>query len=36
VLEQEARSKGYNSSFIVAFKDGKKIALIDALKSTTN
>lgn len=35
-LEQEARSKGYNSSFIVAFKDGKKIALIDALKSTTN
>ena len=36
VLEHEARSKGYNSSFIVAFKDGKKIALIDALKSTTN
>jgi len=35
-LEQEARSKGYNSSFIVAFKDGKKIALVDALKSTTN
>ena len=35
-LEQEARSKGYNSSFIVAFKDGKKVALIDALKSTTN
>ena len=35
-LEQEARNKGYKSSFIVAFKDGKKIALIDALKSTTN
>ncbi len=35
-LEQEARSKGYNSSFVVAFKDGKKIALVDALKSTTN
>ncbi|PWH81943.1 N-acetylmuramoyl-L-alanine amidase [Algibacter marinivivus] len=35
-LEEEARSKGYNSSFIVAFKDGKKIALIDALKSTSN
>lgn len=35
-LEQEARSKGYHSSFVVAFKDGKKIALIDALKSTSN
>ncbi|WP_298346001.1 N-acetylmuramoyl-L-alanine amidase [uncultured Algibacter sp.] len=35
-LEQEARSKGYNSSFVVAFKDGKKIALIDALKSKAN
>ena len=34
--EQEAKSKGYNSSFIVAFKDGKKIALLDALKTTTN
>jgi len=32
-LEKEARSKGYNSSFIVAFKDGKQIALADALKS---
>ncbi|GAA4934749.1 N-acetylmuramoyl-L-alanine amidase [Algibacter agarivorans] len=36
VLEQEARNKGYSSSFIVAFKAGKKIALIDALKSTAN
>ena len=35
-LEQEAKSKGYTSSFIVAFKDGKKIALIDALKSIPN
>jgi N-acetylmuramoyl-L-alanine amidase len=35
-LEQEAKSKGYTSSFIVAFKDGKKIALIDALKSIHN
>ena len=35
-LEQEARNKGYSSSFVVAFKDGKKIALIDALKSTSN
>ncbi len=36
VLEGEAAEKGYTSSFIVAFKDGKKIALIDALKTTTN
>ncbi|WP_298496107.1 N-acetylmuramoyl-L-alanine amidase [uncultured Algibacter sp.] len=35
-LNQEAKSKGYNSSFVVAFKDGKKIALVDALKSITN
>ncbi|MGB5419798.1 N-acetylmuramoyl-L-alanine amidase [Algibacter sp.] len=35
-LEKEARNKGYKSSFIVAFKEGKKVALIDALKSTTN
>ena len=35
-LEEQARAKGYNSSFVVAFKDGKKIALIDALKSTNN
>ncbi len=35
-LEEEATEKGYTSSFIVAFKDGKKIALIDALKTTAN
>lgn len=35
-LNKEAKSKGYNSSFVVAFKDGKKIALVDALKSITN
>ncbi|GAA4807469.1 N-acetylmuramoyl-L-alanine amidase [Litoribaculum gwangyangense] len=36
LLEVEAKKKGYNSSFVVAFKDGKKIDLIDALKSTAN
>ncbi|WP_072402606.1 N-acetylmuramoyl-L-alanine amidase family protein [Flaviramulus basaltis] len=35
-LEDEARKKGYTSCFIVAYKDGKKIALIDAIKSTAN
>ncbi|UKM64147.1 N-acetylmuramoyl-L-alanine amidase [Flavobacteriaceae bacterium GSB9] len=35
-FETEARKKGYGSSFIVAFKDGKKIALAEALKSTAN
>ncbi|MDD7886314.1 N-acetylmuramoyl-L-alanine amidase [Flavivirga sp. 57AJ16] len=35
-LEEEAAEKGYTSSFVVAFKAGKKIALIDALKTTTN
>ncbi|TXG39631.1 N-acetylmuramoyl-L-alanine amidase family protein [Seonamhaeicola maritimus] len=35
-LEKEAINKGYKSSFVVAFKDGKKIALVDALKTTTN
>lgn len=35
-LEAEARKKGYSSSFVVAFKDNKKIALIDAIKSTAN
>ncbi|WP_142785949.1 N-acetylmuramoyl-L-alanine amidase family protein [Changchengzhania lutea] len=36
VMEQEAKKKGYTSSFIVAFKDGKKVALAEALKSTAN
>lgn len=35
-FETEAKKKGYGSSFIVAFKDGKKIPLADALKSTAN
>lgn len=35
-LEEEAIKKGYKSSFIVAFKDGKKISLTDALKTNTN
>lgn len=35
-LEQQAKTKGYQSCFIVAFKEGKKIALSVALKSTTN
>lgn len=35
-FETEARNKGYGSCFIVAFKNGKKIALVDALKSTAN
>ncbi|GAA3640140.1 N-acetylmuramoyl-L-alanine amidase family protein [Flavivirga jejuensis] len=35
-LEEEASKKGYTSGFIVAFKGGKKIALIDALKTTAN
>lgn len=32
-LAKQAKEKGYNSSFVVAFKDGEKIALTDALKS---
>ncbi len=35
-LADDAKSKGYATSFIVAFKDGKKISLTDALKTTTN
>jgi N-acetylmuramoyl-L-alanine amidase len=35
-LEEEAKSKGYKSSFIVAFKDGKRIPLNEALKTTAN
>ncbi|WP_194767658.1 N-acetylmuramoyl-L-alanine amidase [Tamlana sp. I1] len=35
-LEAEAKKRGYPSSFIVAFKDGKKIALDAALKSISN
>ena len=35
-LEKIAKSKGYKSSFIVAFKDDKKISLDEALKTTSN
>ncbi len=35
-LKKSAVNKGYKSSYIVAFKDGKKIPLSDALKSTSN
>lgn len=35
-LEEEAIKKGYKSSFIVAFKDGKKISLNEALKTSVN
>jgi N-acetylmuramoyl-L-alanine amidase len=36
MLEEEAIKKGYKSSFIVAFRDGKKISLNEALKTTAN
>ncbi|MGK0253654.1 MAG: N-acetylmuramoyl-L-alanine amidase [Mariniflexile sp.] len=36
ILEEEAIKKGYKSSFIVAFRDGKKISLNEALKTTAN
>ena len=35
-LEKTAKSKGYKSSFIVAFKDGKRISLANALKTSAN
>lgn len=35
-LEEDAKRKGYTSCFIVAFKQGKKIPLSDALKTTAN
>lgn len=35
-LTEEAKNKGYDNSFIVAFKDDKKISLTDALKTTAN
>lgn len=36
VLVARAKNKGYNSSFIVAFKNGVKIGLDEALKTTAN
>ena len=35
-FEKIAKQKGYKSSYIVAFKDGKKIPLSEALKSVAN
>jgi len=35
-LTEEVKSKGYINSFIVAFKNDKKISLSEALKTTTN
>lgn len=35
-LQQEAKSKGYTSSFLVAYKDGKQIDMSQALKTATN
>jgi N-acetylmuramoyl-L-alanine amidase len=29
---KEAKSKGYNSAFLIAFKNGEKISIQDALK----
>ena len=35
-MQQEAKGKGYKSCFIVAFKEGKKITIDEALKTTSN
>ncbi|BAO77238.1 N-acetylmuramoyl-L-alanine amidase [Winogradskyella sp. PG-2] len=35
-LKEEAKAKGYSTSFIVAYKDGKQIDVSDALKSASN
>ncbi|MCB0448376.1 MAG: N-acetylmuramoyl-L-alanine amidase [Gelidibacter sp.] len=35
-LQIEAESKGYETSFIVAYKDGKRVDLIEAVKTTSN
>jgi N-acetylmuramoyl-L-alanine amidase len=31
-LLQEAKSKGYSSAYLIAFKNGEKISVQDALK----
>ncbi len=35
-LQNDARSNGYKDAFIVAYKDGNKIDVTDALKSASN
>ncbi|GAA3554672.1 N-acetylmuramoyl-L-alanine amidase [Snuella lapsa] len=35
-LLEAAKKKGYVSSFVVAFKNGKKVALTEAIKTATN
>ena len=35
-LTEDAKNKGYTSSFVVAYKDDKKIPLADAIKTTAN
>jgi len=35
-LQNDAKQKGYNSCFIVTFKDGKKVSLADVSKTTAN
>lgn len=35
-LTEEVKNKGYSTSFIVAFKNDKKISLTEALKTTAN
>ncbi len=35
-LETQAKTKGYTSSFLVAFKEGKQIKLTEALKTPSN
>lgn len=35
-LEAEAKTAGFKTGYIVAFKDGKKISLTEALKTTAN
>ncbi|WOD43499.1 N-acetylmuramoyl-L-alanine amidase family protein [Hwangdonia lutea] len=35
-LEEEAKTAGFKTGYIVAFKDGEKISLTEALKTTAN
>ena len=35
-LKEEAKNKGYNTCFIVAYKNGKKVSVDEALKSASN